>query len=320
MHESNRQPILSVLRKMFFVVLWLWALPNNSRANDSYLGTDGGNIYPQKSTHIRMVREKITIDLMKEGGEVDCQFWFVNEGETDTVIVGFPDVEISPSSANEAAKNFQTWVNQKSVPVFRDSIQEVVDSSDTLKTSWYYWKAYFKKQDTTVIQNKYFGVWGGSYCEKRFNYIIGTGNKWLGPIGSGRIVFHHGNLLSSLFVGKGFWRDSLDLKPTYFEDSTVYEFHDYTPRNRENVDLWFSSYWKNLNDTSCPGFYIPTDSLKRKTEMVNELFARSGHVFASKKLNEKFQRKPWYKPIKPLKLTDLEKNMQHYIRNLKEKK
>jgi hypothetical protein len=243
-------------------------------ADDAYMGTNGGNIYPQKASHIEMAKESVTIDLEKGGGIVKCKFWFVNKGPSDTIYVGFPDVQIHIAGYTEPAKNFKTWVNGQSVEVKRDSILDTSDPSDTLKDSWYVWKAFFPKNDTTIIENQYFGLWGGSYCEKSFAYIIGTGNSWSGPIGKGRVVFNYVNLLSSIFIGKGIWKDKDDLIPKYYEDSAVYELANYTPKNGERLDVWFSSYWANMDSTSCPGFYIPIDSLRNKDEIVNELFAR----------------------------------------------
>jgi hypothetical protein len=286
-------------------------------ANDSYLGTDAGNIYPQKSTNIQMLKEVVNINLEKEGGMVHCRFWFLNRGISDTIFVGFPDFYINPAQTSEPAKNFKAWVNGNPARVQRDSLNEIVDSDDTAKSSWYYWKAYFPKDDTTIIENQYYGVWGGSYCEKRFSYIIGTGNKWNGPILNGRVVFHHGSLLSSLFVANNFLLEPGDLRPKHYEDSTVYEFSNYRPKDNERLDLWISSYWKNGDSTNCPGYFIPTDRLKQKDEMINELYARQGHIFKSKTLQAKYSSKAWYKPDKTLSLSDLPKNIQYYIMNLK---
>lgn len=286
-------------------------------ANDSYMGTDGGNIFPKKASDIRMLREAISIDLEKGGGLVNCKFWFVNNGASDSIYVGFPDVQINPASMSEPAKDFKAWVGGMQVEVKRDSLIEPIDSIDTLKNSWYFWKAFFPKGDTILIENQYFGLWGGSYCEKCFSYIIGTGNSWSGPIGEGSIVFHHGNLLSSLFIGNRNWSSPGDLVPNYFEDSTVYEFSNYTPKVGERLNIWFSSYWGNMDSTSCPGFYIPIDSLFHKDEIINELFARHGHVFKSKALRNRYSSKKWYRPKKGMKLTDLPPAVQSYIVNLK---
>jgi hypothetical protein len=286
-------------------------------ADDAYMGTNGGNIFPQKATRIEMARESVSIDLEKGGGSVKCKFWFVNRGASDTVYVGFPDVQINVAGYTETAKDFKTWVNGRSVEVKRDSILDTSDPTDSSKNSWYVWKAFFPKDDTTVIENRYFGLWGGSYCEKSFAYIIGTGNSWNGPIGKGRVVFNYGNLLSSLFVGKGVWKDKDDLLPEYYEDSAVYEFSHYAPKDGERLDVWFSSYWGNVDSTSCPGFYIPIDSLGNKDEIVDELFARQGHIFKSKSIQKKYAAKRWYKPRRPLKLAELPQDIQNYIVRLK---
>jgi hypothetical protein len=289
---------------------------SNGICNDSYLGTQGGTIYPQKSNSISMVKENVSIILSRTGGNVYCKFWLLNKGNDDTVIVGFPDKKINPAGYNESAQSFVTYVNGKQVSVRRDSLLEFY-TGDTIKESWYYWKVHFPTNDTVFIENKYSGLWGGSYCEKKFEYIIGTGNKWAEPIGHGRIVFHHGNLLSTLFIGKSILKDTNDLKPTYYTDSTVYEFSNYTPKDHETVDLWFSSYWDNLKGQKCPGFYIRPDTLKFKREMVNELFARCGNVFTNKELQGYYLKQAWYKPIGKLTLEELPINIKTYIINLK---
>jgi len=301
------------IRKTIIAIMFMVA---TAVCNDSYLGTQGGIIYPQKSTSISMLKENVSITLSKAGGDVYCKFWLLNKGKNDTVIVGFPDKKINPAGYNETAQSFLSYVNGKNVSVNKDSLMEFYDE-DTVKESWYYWKVFFPMGDTIVIENKYSGLWGGSYCEKQFEYIIGTGNKWAGPIGNGRIVFHHGNLLSSLFIEKSIWKDTNDLKPIYYTDSTVYEFSNYTPRENETIDVWFSSYWNNVNGMKCPGFYIRPDSLKNKREMVNELFARCGNVFTNKSLQEFYLKQAWYTPKRKLSLEDLPMDIKTYIINLK---
>jgi hypothetical protein len=69
---------------------------------------------------------------------------------------------------------------------------------------------------------------GGSFCGRNFSYVIGTGQLWDGPILNGRVVFDHSELVSTNFVYKSDTNN--ELKPEYFDDSTVYSFTNYIPK------------------------------------------------------------------------------------------
>ena len=154
-----------------------------------------------------------------------------------------------------------------------------------------------KGKDTIFIENEYDGKWSGTLCERAFVYSIGTGSSWAGPIMDGRIVFDHSNLATSNFVIKKIiWGK---LKPEYFSDSTVYTFSNYLPSSKEDVDVWFHSYWDFKDEPKyfrCPGFYGQVESSEQARMMRNEIFARHGYVFKDKYLSEFFGQQKWYKP------------------------
>jgi hypothetical protein len=320
--NRNSTPVSATLCGGFLAIL-IFTL--NIYANDGYMSSHGGNIFPDYESvkDIRMTKERIHISLQRDSVDVYCRFWFICNVDHESgrlVRVGFPNFTSYPAGDSPPLKNFKTKVNGKEVPVisvksvttFTDvATGKLVDAEETIE-SWFVWDVEFKQNDTTFIENWYTGKWGGGYAQKSFEYIIGTGQTWDGEIGDGRITFDHSNLASSAFVAG--WGDSAALYPIQivpYQDSTVYSFRNYRPPKHFTLFLGIVSFWDDpfggMEPQSFDSIYQGPLGLKyflmekKKAGanlrlMRNEIYARHGYVFKDKKLTEYFTRFSWYRP------------------------
>jgi hypothetical protein len=303
-----------------------------SAADDSYLGSAGGNLFQERSTSIQMLRERVYITLGKDTSHVACRFWFLNHSrETKSVVVGFPDFWSNPAGGSAPLRNFTCKVDGVEERDFGHTLQRTIFPphnpasenggvvGDTVEwdRNWFTWTVDFKPSDTTVIDNEYDGVWGGTVCERAFEYVLGTGNTWKGPILDGRITFDHSRLASTHFVLRE--RNGAKLTPSYFEDSTVYTFKGYIPQDDEAVNIWFHSYWDydgRPQGVDCPGFYGNVTSAEQARLMRNEIYARHGYVFKDLALAKRFQRASWYRADPTFRPEALPRMEAMYVANL----
>lgn len=166
-------------------------------------------------TPVRMVSERVVIELGREQYTVDASFEFRNEGGTVTVPVGFPDVGYGYAGTFTGLRDnetFETWVNGEPCP-FRiapgrmvlhsgDGQERVISDPDSLaaaravlqrggkpafadvdaslaceETRWYVKEVTFPGGATTTTRVRYVAGYT-SYLE----YTYGTGNTWSGSI------------------------------------------------------------------------------------------------------------------------------------------
>ncbi|MBI5216647.1 MAG: YARHG domain-containing protein [Ignavibacteriae bacterium] len=301
-------------------ILFIFIFSITSYSDDSYLGSVGGNAFPMgRADSIQMIKENIYIQLFQNDSHVKCQFWFYNSGSNDVVSVGFPNFHINPGTSSNPIRNFTCRVNGETVTDIGETKLQTSYRYDSTEEeeNWYTWIVEFKSKDTVFIENEYDGDWSGTMCEQAFVYTIGTGSSWAGPIKEGRIVFDHSNLATTNFViKKSIWAQ---LKPEFFNDSTVYSFSNYLPKRNEEVDIWFHSYWSFSEETDthpCPEFYGTIESIEQVRLMKNELFARHGYVFKDTSLSNYFAKQTWYKPNNEFEPNMLPNGEKQYVKNL----
>jgi hypothetical protein len=298
------------VRGTWWSIPLLLAVCSAARADDGYVGSAGGNLFQEKAHSIQMVRERVHVQLRQGVCHVTCRFWLFNSSQQpQRVIVGFPDYEDNPASTTKPLRKFTCSVNgtperdiartiQRTVfPPDRTVLQSGRVVSDTLEWDrwWFTWMVDFGPRDTTVIDNEYDGLWGGTPCEREFVYVLGTGATWSGPILDGRITFDHTALASTQFVLREAIQGALQLRPRFYDDSTVYVFTNYLPAPDEVVHIAFHAYWDH--DAQCPGEYgAPITSAEQAAIMRNEVYARHGYIFKDPGLADRFRRAAWYKP------------------------
>ncbi len=306
--------------RMLSVILILALIPVASKADDTIMGSRGGNVFPATSDSIQMVKEEVYIKLYKDSCKVYCKFWFYNLGESESVEVGFPDNLESPDYKTPPLRNFTAKTNGTDIEVRKaEQVVERFKDGSKVKRNWYTWKMNFPGKATTFIENSYVGSWGGTYYSRDFTYEIGTGRTWFKNIGEGKIVFDHSHISSSYFVIKS-KKPSPSITATQYEESLIYTFQNYSPSENEFLKIEIWNYWDFIVSPDFFKVMLKEYQITKKAArlMRNEIFARYGYQFHDPKLKEYFERKTWYEPNPEFKFEDLRDKEQLAVEIFKE--
>jgi len=193
------------------VATLLLALPcPAAHANDTMVGGIGGDVYPLSSADIRMESETVQAVCYREFAEYRVDFTFVNEGEPQTVKLGFPFVITSVGEMNmgEPPVAFRAWQDGRplAVTLGRGVSQDDLMTSDDAP-GYFLHEATFPRGKTvitvsylarpTVSAGSRFGelappdlaalgIYGWS---AHHDYWVHTGAGWRGTIGKAVIRF-----------------------------------------------------------------------------------------------------------------------------------
>jgi len=288
------------------LILIIGLIPVASPADDTVMGSVGGNVFPSQSNSIQMTKEEVYIRLFRDSCKVFCKFWFHNFGEKQRVVVGFPDKLETPGYQTAPIRAFTTKVN--GIPVKVEKAEQIIqqfDDGSKVKKYWYTWEMDFPGNATTIIENSYVGSWGGTYSSCFFSYEIGTGRTWFKNIAAGKIIFDHSQLASSCFIIKK--KVSAGVTMSQRGDSLIYSFQNYEPRENEKLRIEILNYWSFIES---PIFFRDRlNELRVSKEiarlMRNEIFARHGYCFKNAELRKYFESKHWYVPNPAFRFDDL---------------
>ncbi|MCJ7821780.1 MAG: DUF4424 domain-containing protein [Armatimonadetes bacterium] len=160
----------------FVALLLLAALPAPAHADGEPAAWVGRTLRPVDSTSIRMVRERVVIALSPNRARVAATFIFRNEGPECEQIIAFPA---------DAARDFRAWV---------DGAQVEGGTQSPSFERLYSWTASFpangEREGRVAYQARRDASREGSLVDTHFTYILTTGRRWKGPIGSAEIVLN----------------------------------------------------------------------------------------------------------------------------------
>jgi hypothetical protein len=89
---------------------WLpLAYPSPALADDSSVGAIGGDYYPLASTDIRMEAETVQATVYRDFAEYRADFLFVNSGQAQTLMLGFPYALDEPDGDAQGPIAFRAW-------------------------------------------------------------------------------------------------------------------------------------------------------------------------------------------------------------------
>ena len=169
-------------------------------ANDTriILGSSFG-IAENKNTNVRINQETINVRLYREYYDVDVTFEFINSGETETILMGFPVEVLEQSYPNfkETALlvDFRSYINGELLSDY--SVMENIIPHDNKEygyvtyTKWYIREVIFPGNSTTISKVIYRTPYGHSSFDKIGGYIYGTGYNWSGAIGKMTVIVTH---------------------------------------------------------------------------------------------------------------------------------
>ena len=249
-------------------------------ANDTAVGGIGGVVYPLASTDIRMEAETVQVVCYREFAAYRIDFQFVNEGEFQTVQLGFPFVVTESGFMGTAPIGFRAFQDDRPLAVTLGhgvSQQDLIDGEKSL--GYYLHTATFPPGETmitvsylavpTVSAGSRFnelappeftaaqiGGWAAHY-----GYWLHTGAGWKGTIGKSVVRFRLADSFKGWAVDvpssvEGSYPGNTTNPESYVKtDDRTYQwvFEEYEPTEANDIILAFT----RPNLYGAPGEYVP---------------------------------------------------------------
>ena len=204
------------------------------------------SISPKDQTSIRMVSEKVIIDLYNDSSVVKCLFNMTNLGEQEKLQIGFPEMSFHyyrQKSKVEEANRFQVKENGEVVNFeFSDSLRyndeyRKKEEFYQIKEEWYLWKSEFKQGESKMIEVQYSLPFGMLYkTNKRFfAYLLSTGANWKGTIGKAEIIVN----LKDIEIDSLISQQPNNCVIT--RDQLKWTFSDFEPTTNDDIKINYNS-------------------------------------------------------------------------------
>ena len=184
--------------------LFVLAHPSPALANDTAVGGIGGDVYPLSSTVIRLEAETVQAVCYREFAEYRVDFRFVNEGEEQTLRLGFPFVVTVTDKfgMGNAPVAFRAWQDGAPLAV---ALGRGVSQDDLMSGNaplgYYLHEATLPKGETTItvsylarptisagsrfdLTPPEFAALGVTGWSAHHDYWLHTGAGWAGTIGT----------------------------------------------------------------------------------------------------------------------------------------
>ena len=324
---------------IFLVLLFTTLISHYSFSNDAYLEVAGGNVTPIDSpfasahSSITMKSEVIKIDLQKDYYHVHVNFDFYNEGETQTIKVGFPQWHYGTSQKSDF-RNFTSTSNNKITEYEIINDKETPANKNHLIDKWYVREITFPSKQITKTSVDYDCDYGVAGYNKSIEYLFGTGKTWKNPIGSQTIEITNNlisgkqtlvsNLESIIIPDRVFFEQSDKwIKISSAKDTQVTNDKEKIIITRKNVSPDFFDIFSFAIENA---FFLDDTGIEEVLKYINKeldetqlkfftkeqlcllrnlIFAKHGQIFKSQDLNNWFKDAPWYKPTHNVELSEL---------------
>lgn len=173
----------------FFIVISLELVFYQGRAfgDGCAIGAMGGQIVPVQNDDVKMVSEKVTIDLSRGVGKAECIFRLRNLTDRELSFkMGFPfQAWADPEAIDYQSKGFRVFSSQKELPS-----ELIFQSKDTLNPPFQalrVWTMYFPPRADRIVKCSYDVAMSGGGSElgepfptedEGFLYVARTGALW----------------------------------------------------------------------------------------------------------------------------------------------
>ena len=218
--------------------LFLGIIPAD--ADSSSLYRKAGTVQPVQNNNVRMVEEKVDIQVYGGCSVVRCEFVFKNESdEMQNILMGFPGSLIGEGmdiDETTRLRDFKVYDNGIELEAKQEKASE--DSTEMgVIAEWYTWDVCFQAGEERKIINtyktqNYNAPWG-----RHTGYILKTGAPWKETIGRAVITFElmdiaPSNIYEENTFPKGYRVD---------KNKIIWEMKDFEPS--EDINLELSGYW-----------------------------------------------------------------------------
>ncbi len=229
-------------KTFFLFLLFALLLLSSARtvhANSSSLYRSAGTVEPVQNNSVRMVEEKVYIQVYGGWSVVCCEFIFRNESrEARDVPMGFPaslvgiGFEIDETTRLRDFRIFDNGMEREA------KLEEAGTDSGKIGevAEWYTWDVRFQGEEERRIVNTYKTQNYNAQWERGAGYILKTGASWKGPIGKANISFE-------LMDIAPYRIDRERTRPHGYrveQNRVIWELYDFEPT--EDINLTLSGY------------------------------------------------------------------------------
>jgi hypothetical protein len=195
-------------------------------------------ILPGGNTNIRMVSERVIVDLYKDSSVVECHFLMKNEGKKQLINIGFPEMNFhhfKTTNTSDSESRFFVHENKKEVQLidFYTPYPGLSKKKEIYeKQPWYLWDSEFYEGETKIIKVRYslpFGVIRN--CCRYFTYLLNTGSGWKGSIDTAVIIINLKDITADLI---------LEAKPENYkieENQIIWKFYNLEPTTNDDIKI-----------------------------------------------------------------------------------
>jgi len=290
----------------------LFLLSTSVFSNDSsvVLGSSV-KIIDNENPNITMLEEEIIITLYKRYYEVDVTFDFYNDGNDETLLLGFPVWTATYDTPEEREwakiKDFQSYINGELITEY-DIITEESKSHYLETTTWFIREVTFTENNHTYSRVTYKAPYNSFGYKSGAGYIYGTGRSWKDSIGKMTVIIKHGDneLIEDVSFG---WRRTFDELIWDANGTYRYILNNIEPDERENITIYMRRYnlfgkYDGQFGENWDGYWIWDRSLIEKTNktslytrnqiklFISFFYAMHGYIFENQLLKTYFQNMP----------------------------
>lgn len=224
-HEHMKKLFLSIL--IIFCALKIRAdiAPNPIQAN---------GIAAVKPTEVKMVSEKVIVDLTIDSSHVYCYFKLHNEGKAEKMQIGFPYMNTTPFSSRFAPINvYQNGKKINDIDFFKSNSGNIKISSK----SWYLWDAHFDENETMIIEVSYSlpkGVVKNNLYYK-FDYLLNTGSGWKDKIDTAEIIINLKDINKELIL------KTIPENFIFSGNQLIWKFYNFEPTIKDDISIQYET-------------------------------------------------------------------------------
>ncbi len=238
--------------------------------NDAALAKGGSPRLMHGQSSVRMVSERILVQVGAEKTTATCRFTFQNDGPVATIKMGFPDdgfgaadpeEEMDPKIRAKPPKtgpmtSFRSWVAGKAVATRLERGEEAGEYWHTKTVNFpanfriVVTDMYTLRESGAIVDMK-----GRSTSASYAGYVVRTGASWKGTIGRSEVVFELPNQVSSaISAAKVSQQERMFTVASFPKGAVVYSGMatpavsgrrltfirtNWHPRAKDDIGLWF---------------------------------------------------------------------------------
>jgi hypothetical protein len=221
------------MKKIFLTILLIFCALK-IRADIAPNPIQANGIAAVKPTEVKMVSEKVIVNLTMDSSHVYCYFKLHNEGKAEKMQIGFPYMNTTPYSSRFAQINvYQNGKKINDIDFFKANSGNIKISS----RSWYLWDANFGEDETMIIEVSYSlpkGVVKNNLYYK-FEYLLNTGSGWKDKIDTAEIIIYLKDINKELIL------KTMPENFIFSGNQMIWKFYNFEPAIKDDISIHYET-------------------------------------------------------------------------------